>query len=255
MPLETKRVASPHRFSDGWAWIRGKQTLGIFSFNQDQMVFATVTPHDSPSGKLLRFGGSCLLNTTLSALRSVAPGQSVDLGLTRYQSITGGYNETAYAFRSMLDEKGCRFPADYNPPVHWEQYFDMPGCWQDRSNNYTRALLEKEADKGNEFNCEALYLDPGWDTTFGSFLWGPWLGSQKQFIEEMQAKHGLKVGFHLALPPWSSGPCHLPSLEIAMQGISEWPVACRRQLTPGSAATPIPNDQPWIMHGFSAVSR
>ncbi len=248
-PLETKRAASPHRFSDGWAWIRGTRALGMFSFNQEQMVFATVTPHDLPSGKVLRFGGSCLLNTTLSALRSVAPGQSLDLGLTRYQSIEGGYNETAYAYRSMLDEKGCRFPADYNPPVHWEQYFDMPGCWQDRSNKYTRALLEQEAVKGTEFSCEALYLDPGWDTTFGSFLWGPWLGSQKQFVEEMQANHGLKVGFHFPVPPWSSGPCHLPSLEIAMQGISEWPVACRRQLARGSNPTPIPKDEPWICMG------
>jgi hypothetical protein len=25
-PLETKRVASPHRFSDGWAWMRGTRT-------------------------------------------------------------------------------------------------------------------------------------------------------------------------------------------------------------------------------------
>jgi hypothetical protein len=92
------------------------------------MVFATVTPHDSPSGKRLRFSGSCLLNTTLSALQSVAPGEPVDLGLTRYQSIEGGHNETAYAFRSMRVEKGCRFPADYNPPINWEQYFDMEGC-------------------------------------------------------------------------------------------------------------------------------
>jgi len=249
LPLEAKRVASPHRFSDGWAWMRGKRTIGIFSFNQEQMVFATVTPHDSSSGKLLRFGGGCLLNTTLSALRGVAPGQSVDLGVTRYQSIEGGYNETAYAFRSMLDEKGCRFPTDYNPPVNWEQYFDMEGCWQDRPRKYTRALLEKEAVKGNEFGCEALYLDPGWDTTFGSFIWGPWLGSQKQFVEEAWAKHGLKVGFHFALPPWSSGPCHLPSLDIAMQGISEWPESCRRQLARGATPTAIPNDQPWICMG------
>ena len=132
MNFDPKRVASRHRFSESWAWMRDKQTIGVFSFNQEHMVFATVTPHDSPSGKFLRFGGSCLLRTTLSVLRSLAPGQSVDLGLTRYQSIEGGYNETAYAYRSMLDEKGCRFPADYNPPVHWEQYYEMMNIPGDR---------------------------------------------------------------------------------------------------------------------------
>ena len=30
---------------------------------------------------------------------------------------------------------------------------------------YTKAIIEKQAAKGRDFSCEALYLDPGWDTT------------------------------------------------------------------------------------------
>ena len=220
MNFDPKRVASSHRFSEAWAWIRDQRTMGVFTFNQEHMVFATVTPHDSPAGKFLRFGGSCLLHSTLSALRSVAPGQSVDLGLTRYQSIEGGYNETAYAYRSMLDEKGCRFPADYNPPVHWEQYYEMSIIPGDRSNVYTRAALEEQAAKGVEFSCEALYLDPGWDTSFGSFIWGSWLGGQKEFFDLLRTKYGLAAGLHFPMPPWAS-----PS----EKNVSEWPEACRRQ--------------------------
>ena len=105
-----------------------------------------------------------------AALTRIAPGQSVDLGTVRYQSLKGGYPEAMYAFRALLDEKGCRFPADYNPPVHWEQLYDMPNAWEDRAHRYTKAIVEKEAAKGRAYSCEALYLDPGWDTEFGTFL-------------------------------------------------------------------------------------
>jgi hypothetical protein len=32
-----------------------------------------------------------------------------------------------YGYRRVLDERGCRFPATYDPPVHWEQLYDMEG--------------------------------------------------------------------------------------------------------------------------------
>lgn len=239
MNFDPKRVASPHRFSDAWAWMRDKGTVGVFSFNQEYMVFSTVTSHDSQSGKFLRFGGSCLLETTLSALRSVAPGQSVDLGVTRFQPVEGGYNETAYAYRAMLDENGCRFPADYNPPVHWEQYYEMSIIPGDRDNVYTRAALEEQAAKGVEFSCEALYLDPGWDTSFGSFIWGPWLGEQKEFFDLLRTQYGLTAGLHFPMPPWVS-----PSEKY----VSEWPEDCRRR-PPGGFPSPIPKNQPWVCMG------
>ena len=122
-----------------------------------------------------------------AALSRIGAGQTVDLGFTRYQTVKGGFVPAAYAFRAMLDEQGCRFPADYNPPVHWEQLYDMEGAWDDRLHRYTRAALEKEAAKGRAYHCEALYLDPGWDTTFGSFLWGQdWLGPQGTFAQEIR---------------------------------------------------------------------
>ena len=111
----------------------------------------------------------------------------------------------------MLDEKGCRFPADYNPPVHWEQLYDMAGAWDDRRHR-TPAIVEKEAAKGRDYYCEALYLDPGWDTSFGSFLWGQdWLGPQDSSSTRCRSNYGLKVALHCPMPPWS----HLPDADGA----------------------------------------
>lgn len=217
---------SRHHFSEGWALIHGNQSIGIFNFNQENMVYSVLSSVNTPQGSILRFGGACFLPITSqpSALRRIDPGDKVDLGITRYQSISGGYNEVAYSYRAMLDEKGCRFPNDYNPPIHWEQLYDMEGAWNDRNVNYTKAIVEKEAEKGVEYSCESLYLDPGWDTKFGTFIWGEeWLGPRKQFIEEMQSKYGLQVSLHAAMPPWSS-----TERTMGPNGISDWPVEARR---------------------------
>ena len=170
---DRKKVARvPRQVSEGWAWTHGGATLGVFSYSQELMRFSVVAPEKGAGGVALRFGGFAMVSGEPAALTRIAPGQVVDLGVTRYQTVQGGVVPAAYAFRALLDEKGCRFPAGYNPPVHWEQLYDMEGAWDDRLHRYTRAAVEKEAAKGRDYHCEALYLDPGWDTTFGSFVWG-----------------------------------------------------------------------------------
>ena len=171
------------------------------------MQFSVISTHSTAEGTLLRFGGAAMISDEPAALGRIAPDQTVDLGLVRFQTIQGGYVEAMYAYRAMLDEMGCRFPKDFNPPVHWEQLYDMPEAWNDRPHRYTKAILELEAAKGRDYSCEALYLDPGWDTDFGTFLWGEkWLGPRKQFIDEIQAKYGLKVSLHCPLATWMSHP-------------------------------------------------
>ena len=218
------QVPSRHRHSEGWAWTHGDVTLGIFSFSQENMLFSVVSTLTGTAGTALRFGGACLISGEPAALSRLAPGQSVDLGLIRYQSIEGGYVEAAYANRAMLDEQGCRFPKGYNPPVHWEQLYDMPEAWNDRAHRYTKAIVEREAVKGRDYSCEALYLDPGWDTDFGTFLWGEkWLGPRKQFIEEMKSRYGLAVSLHCPLATWMS---HQYSWGLG--AVKTWPEAAVR---------------------------
>lgn len=205
-------VPSRHRCSEGWAWTHGKTTLGIFSFNQENMLFSVLSTVVDSEGTSLRLGGAVMIDGEPAALGRIGPGQEIDLGTTRFETVEGGYPEAMYAYRTLLDEKGCRFPADFNPPVHWEQLYDMDGAWNDRPKKYTKAILEKEAEKAVAYSCESLYLDPGWDTALGSFLWGEErLGTRKRFIDEMQSKYGLKVSLHCPLAPWASSsrasPC------------------------------------------------
>ncbi len=229
--LQYSQVPSRHRASEGWAWTHGEGTLGIFVFNQQNMLFSVVSVQKDVQGAALRFGGACMISGEPAALTRIAPGETVDLGTVRYHSLKGGYTEAAYAFRALLDEKGCRFPADYNPPVHWEQLYDMPNAWEDRPHRYTRAIVEKEAAKGKAYSCEALYLDPGWDTGFGTFLWGEdWLGPRAAFVRDMQSGFGLKLALHCPLATWVSH-----QYSWGLDAVKSWPEAAARTAPPESA--------------------
>jgi hypothetical protein len=200
-------VPAPLRTSEGWAWTHGRHAMGIFKFDQENMQWTVLAVEKIAGKAALRFGGVSMIDEEPSDLSRIQPGQTVKLGKTRYQTVSGGYNQASYAFRKFLDENNCRFPKNFNPPVHWEQLYDMEGAWDDRLHRYTKAILEKEAKKGIAYSCEDLYLDPGWDSDFATFYWGErWLGPRKQFIEEMQSKYGLKVSLHTPLASWMSHP-------------------------------------------------
>jgi hypothetical protein len=199
-------VPAPLRTAEGWAWTHGDCTFGIFKFDQDNMQWSVLAVEKSGEKAAIRFGGTSMIDEEPSDLSRIRPGETVKLGKTRYQTVAGGYEQASHAFRSFLDENGCRFPKNFDPPVHWEQLYDMEGAWDDRPHRYTKAILEKEAEKGVAYSCEALYLDPGWDSDFATFHWGDWLGPRKTFIDEMQSKYGLKVSLHTPLASWMSHP-------------------------------------------------
>jgi hypothetical protein len=202
--------------SEGWAWTHGEYTSGIFKFNQEAMEFSVLSPEPDDNGLSLRFGGAAMVAGDPSSLRKIQPGQSIKLGVTRYETVKGDYKQAYYAFRIFLDENGCRFPKDYNPPVHWNELYDNPewnlrtpgnppGPRMTRPVTYTRELMEEEAKKARAYSCESLYLDPGWDSDFGTFLWGEdWLGPRKQFIQKIREQYGLGVSLHCPLAPWMS---------------------------------------------------
>ena len=202
--------------SEGWGWTHGKHTLGIFKFNQDAMEFSVLSLEADDDGIALRFGGAGMVADDPSSLCRIQPNQTVSLGVTRYQTVEGDYKQASYMFRAFLDEEGCRFPKGFNPPVHWNELYDNPECnlrtpgqptspQVTRPVTYTRALIEEEAKKAVEYSCESLYLDPGWDTEFGTFLWGEqWLGPQKDFVQDMRDQYGLGVSLHCPLATWMS---------------------------------------------------
>ena len=223
------RLPSDRRQSEGWAWTHGPHTLGIFKFDQENMQWSVLATEKTHRGASLRFGGASMIDGEPSDLGRMKPGQTVRLGVTRYQTVRGGYENAMYAFRALLGENGCRFPQGFDPPVHWEQLYDMWGAWDDRSHKYTKAIVEQEAVKGVAYSCEALYLDPGWDDDFATFRWGEkWLGPRKAFVDEMQSKYGLKVSLHTPLASWMSvgGPMGGPSAP------STYPATSHRKAPP-----------------------
>ena len=217
---------SLRRGSEGWAWQKEDAVFWFGKHNQQGLEFSVLTLEPREEAVSLCFGGTAMLSGDPSALTHIQPGETITLGLTRYETLTGSYHQAAYAFRRFLDEQGCRFPADYDPPVHWNELYDNPE-WhvqsptrRSRVDNlrpitYTRPLLEEEAAKAVAYGAEALYLDPGWDTDFGTFLWGTeWLGQRREFVALLREKYGLGLSLHCPLATWMS---------MDGRGLSSWP--------------------------------
>ena len=236
-------LASRHWCSEAWAWTRGAHTLALMKFNQERMEWSTVSAVTQPEGLSLRFGGAYLKEQDDLPVLELAPGAAATLGLMRYQTVAGDYVEAAYAYRAMLDAHCCRFPSDFNPPVHWNELYDNPEWWitapgempagsriGTRNRLYTRSAMEQEAEKARAYQCEALYLDPGWDTTFGSFIWDEArLGKAGDFVKDMRERHGLAVSLHAPLATWTSN--HWNSKY--MRSTEFWPAEARRMRAPG----------------------
>ncbi|MBI2914679.1 MAG: hypothetical protein HYY08_02015 [Firmicutes bacterium] len=212
--------------SEGWAWIHGGRAIGVFKFNQERIEFSSVGCEVSRGGVAVRFGGGTIASEIPRTCLEVQPGASLGLGVTRYQTVEGGHTEACYAFRAFLDDNRCRFPEGFNPPVHWNELYDNPewhvatpgsppGRRMTRPVTYTKRLIEQEAVKAKDYSCESLYLDPGWDTDFATFLWGQeWLGTRADFIRETRDRHGLGVSLHCPLATW---------LSADGRGVPSWP--------------------------------
>ena len=219
-------VPSPSRFTEGWAWLHEGYAFCIFKFNQEELEFAALTPEVHPDGVWLRFAGTTRRSGAPFALDRLAPGEQVQLGVSRLVTVRGGFTEACYAFREFLDEQGCRFPANYNPPIHWNELYDNaewslgtpghpPAPRATRSLTYTKAKLFEEAAKARDYSCEALYLDPGWDTDMATLRWGAeWLGDRRAFVRDLAETYGLALALHCPLAPW---------LSYDGRGVPAWP--------------------------------
>jgi hypothetical protein len=231
-------IPSRHWSSEGWAWSHKDATFCAFKFNQEAMEFSVISTVVGPEGVALRFGGVCMVDGAPSCLSEIPPGRSIRLGLNRYQTVQGNYLPALYALRSFLDEHGCGVPAKYNPQVHWNELYDNPFYTVDtpgkpvghpddtRAQLYTSALIEAAAAKARDYGCQALYLDPGWDSNLGTLLWGEkWLGPRRDFIRRIKSEYGLGVSLHCALASWMSDPFYITN----NPGVSSFPPSSFRK--------------------------
>lgn len=158
---------------------------------------------------VLRFGGADIWKLGDPEVPSeLKPGESFTFGVTRYIPCRGGWKGAFYAFRDWMESLGHKPPKDYNPPVHWNELYDNPLWWgadtpERRKQFYRREHMEEEAQKAAELGCEALYLDPGWDTSFASSVWADdRLGKQDEFVRMLKECYGLQLSLHTPLAGW-----------------------------------------------------
>lgn len=223
--------------AEGWVWSKGQNAFLVAKYNPDSLEWSLIEPESRGQETLLRFGGAGQWkHGHPEAATRLEPGQACTFGETRIEVVHGDWKQAYYAYRRWLDGKGCRPAPTYDPPVHWNELYDnqyffkvgevlgdqkvwyTPGF--DARNQellaefYSKDLMLAEAAKASELGCEALYLDPGWDTGPSHHRWGTSrLGSMASFVQTLRQQYGLEVSLWIGLggvPPTYADPQSCP---------------------------------------------
>jgi hypothetical protein len=206
-------TATPAYASEGWAWTDGQHGFLLSKYGQPGVEWALLdrVPVDAHQSGF-RWGGCGIYRGDPEHGAWLRPGESHQFGVTRLTAYRGGILEGFYTFRQEMEDRGHGCPSAFNPPVHWNELYDNKLWWlpNDQQNDpemrkkyFTLADMKLEAAKAKSIGCEALYLDPGWDTSFGSKIWDqPRLGTYKSFTQMLRDDYGLKSSLHCPLSGW-----------------------------------------------------
>lgn len=241
---------TPEYASEGWVWRHSKQTFLLTKYSQLGMEWALLdrVPLKAQQSAL-RWGGAGIYRGHPEAAAWLAPGSSYQFGVTRLTAVAGDRTQAFYAFRAQMAERGHECPKGFDPPVHWNELYDNKLYWQPNSDDpevrrkfYSLPDMKEEAAKAKAFGCEALYLDPGWDTNFGSKLWdSSRLGSFKSFTAMLESEYGLKCSLQTVLSGWCNPTSYAPeTYRVDRFGVrSLWEAAFGTGPTPLPTYTPI----------------
>lgn len=206
-------TVSPAFASEGWAWTNGTQGFLLTKYGMDGMEWAMLDGVPLQGGQCgLRWGGiGTYLGEPVHGAR-LEPGATFRFGITRLTAYQGGMLEGFQTFRKEMTERGHGCPPGFDPPVHWNELYDNKLWWlpddqqgdpENRKKYYTLDSLKEEAAKARAIGCQALYLDPGWDTRFASKIWDESrLGPCKAFVEMLRRDYDLKLSLHTPLSGW-----------------------------------------------------
>ncbi len=206
-------TVTPAYAAEGWAWMDGKQGFLISKYSPGGLEFATLDRIALPQEKSgLRWGGLGIYRGTPEHGAWLRPGETHRFGITRITPFDGDWLQGFYAWRAEMEERGHGCPPGFNPPIHWNEIYDNKLWWLPheeqndpamRKKYYTLESMKEEAAKAKAIGCEALYMDPGWDTNFGSKIWDEGrLGSYKSFTTMLASDYGLKSSLHTPLSGW-----------------------------------------------------
>ena len=195
--------------SEAWAWWPAARPgaacgLVVAKYNNASIEMSVAAPLDIGGEPVLRFGG---VGTSLygepTDLHMVPAGGEVAFGTTAYLPAVGRVERGFEAYREFLEARGHGHPVDYDPPVTWNELYDVGWYHSDAdelAKHYTKAALLREAAKAQECGCELLYLDPGWEVAEGTTLWDEdRLGAAGELAATLRSEFGLGLGFRTIL--------------------------------------------------------
>ncbi len=216
-PILVRGTEMPGFCSEGWLWGNSEGGLLTCKYNPSELEFSrfsrlpTLLPGRGLENTDILFGGAYLCQGNPEAVTSLNPGQDYTFGISKYAIYEGDYRNGYYLYRNHLEEKGHRFTKEYNPPVNWNELYNLGWVSETYTNFYVNVDKSKfevyklddlynEADIARDIGAECLYLDPGWNTFLGSEIWNEErFGTLKEFSKIIHEKYGLKLGLHLMM--------------------------------------------------------
>ncbi len=209
-----KEAEMPGFCAEGWLWGNEQGGLLTCKYNPSQMEYSrfnritNTLPGRGAEDVFILFGGVSLYDGNPELATILEPHQSYPFGVSRYAVYEGDYREGYYLYRSHLEEKGHKYKKDYNPPVHWNELYNLGwaaekvGFFVDKAEFevYTLEQLYNEAEIARDIGAECLYLDPGWNIALGSEIWNEQrFGTLKEFSKTIHETYGLKLALHLMM--------------------------------------------------------
>ena len=200
--------------SEGWVVTDGSHGFMIAKFNpmaREWAILDRVPLENGVTG--LRWGGAGAAAGYPDPVYELPAGATQVFGVTRLAAFQGKLTQGYYAFRAAMDSWNQCVPKDFDPPVHWNELYDNklwstqdPGGQDspvNRKKYYCLPDMKFAASRAKEIGCQALYMDPGWDTNFASKIWDESrLGKLTDFVAMLKNDYGLKLSLHTPLSGW-----------------------------------------------------
>ncbi len=209
-----KEAEMPGFCAEGWLWGNEQGGLLMCKYNPSQMEYSrfqrlpTTLPGRGAEDVAIIFGGVSLYEGNPELATILEPDESYTFGVTKYAVYEGDYKEGYYLYRRHLEEHGHKFKQDYDPPVHWNELYNL-GWVAEKTGFFVEGLefevytleqLYEEAQLARDIGAECLYLDPGWNIALGSSIWNEErFGLLKEFSKNIHEKYGLKLALHLMM--------------------------------------------------------
>ena len=210
----------PGRGAEAWVWGDGSVGYLIAKHNREQIEFSLADGEFvlAPSKRAddyyrtfssqiagganvcFRYAGAGRYNLAPEGIREIGRDAAFEFGATRIYPVEGDWQDGYKTYKGFLIEKGHVCPPDFDPPLHWNELYNLG--WRGGDNTPLQELpqLYEEATIAQDIGAEAFYCDPVWDVIEGSSLWDEErLGPLDAFIRTMRVHYGLKTSLHLMM--------------------------------------------------------